>query len=269
MDAQTKRSPALPVGPKPYFQSRGAVLYCGEALRILPAVPAAIAAAALTDPPYSSGGLFASDRTADVVSKYCQQNDSRGRPTFSGDNRDQRSYRFWSVLWMGELQRIVRPTGYGLVFSDWRQLPTVSDAMQAAGWIWRGVVAWNKGRGARAPHKGYFKHQCEYVLWATNGRCAKRETDGPLDGCFQESVRQADKHHVTGKPTALLRELVRCTDPGELVLDPFAGSGTTGVACLETGRRFLGIELSEPYCEIAARRLEAAERQGQRFQPDR
>lgn len=65
--------------------------------------------------------------------------------------------------------------------------------------------------------------------------------------------------HPTVKPTALMRWLVRLACPeGGLVLDPFAGSGSTGVACLAEGRRCLGIEQDERHCEIAARRLDAA-----------
>lgn len=262
MDATRKRSSSHETELKPYFQNERATLYCGEALRVLPRLPSACVAAAITDPPYSSGGQTAGERARDPREKYCHNGEDLGRPSFSGDNRDQRSFRMWATLWMAEAQRVLRPEGYCLVFSDWRQLPTMTDVLQAGGLIWRGVIAWDKGRGARSPHKGYFRHQCEYIAWATNGRCPKRLSDGPLDGCYRETVRQADKFHMTGKPTPLMRELVRCVDPDDLVLDPFAGSGTTGVACLQSGRRFVGIELSQAYCEIAARRLEAATAEG-------
>jgi site-specific DNA-methyltransferase (adenine-specific) len=68
-------------------------------------------------------------------------------------------------------------------------------------------------------------------------------------------VRQADKHHMTGKPTELMRALVRPVLPGGLVLDPFAGSGSTGVAALLEGRRFLGIEREAEYVRIARDRM--------------
>ena len=66
-------------------------------------------------------------------------------------------------------------------------------------------------------------------------------------------------HHPTVKPTALMRELVRPVPPGGVVLDPFAGSSTTGVAAVLTGRRFIGIEREAAYAEISRARLEAAE----------
>ncbi len=65
--------------------------------------------------------------------------------------------------------------------------------------------------------------------------------------------------HPTEKPFALTERLVgMCAPPGGTVLDPFMGAGTTGVACVQTGRHFIGIELEERYCEIAARRIEKA-----------
>src|SRR4029077_11671767 len=139
----------------------------------------------------------------------------------------------------------------------WRQLPTASDALQAAGFLWRGIIAWDKTAAARAPHKGYARHQCEYVLWGTHGPCRASTHGGPWPGCHTVSVRQADKHHMTGKPTELMRRLVEMTPPGSTILHPFAGSGTTAVACLRTGRRCVAIERDATYAAIARRRIQS------------
>lgn len=70
-----------------------------------------------------------------------------------------------------------------------------------------------------------------------------------------------EKHHTTQKPISLMLELVELfTDPGDLVLDPFCGSGTTGVACIRLGRRFIGIEKDAKYAQMAHDRLAAEER---------
>jgi len=59
-------------------------------------------------------------------------------------------------------------------------------------------VAWDKGRGSRAPHKGYFRHQCEYVVWGTKGAAIQLEHDGPFDGCIQAVVkREADYAEIS------------------------------------------------------------------------
>lgn len=242
----------------PFFAAPGCALYHGESLRLLRQFPEASVDAAIADPPYCSGGFSIGEKAQDPRKKYCQDGNDCGRPSFGGDTRDQRSFRMWGALWTTELRRVVRVGGYCLIFTDWRQLPTVTDLLQAGGFVWRGVIAWNKGAQARAPHKGYFRHQCEYVVWGTNGPCPKAVHAGPFPGCHDEHVRQADKFHMTGKPTPLMCRLVECVPPGATVLDPFAGSATTGVACALTGRKFIGIEQELSYCQISTQRLREA-----------
>ncbi|NLU43680.1 MAG: site-specific DNA-methyltransferase [Acholeplasmataceae bacterium] len=105
---------------------------------------------------------------------------------------DSRSWLHWCILWINECHRVLKPEGYFLMFSDWRQLPTASDAVQMGNLIWRGIVAWNKGNGSRAPHKGYFRHQCEYIVWGTKGKCPRAQHAGPYPGCFDFPVKQSD-----------------------------------------------------------------------------
>lgn len=95
-------------------------LYHGEALRILRDLADNTIDAVITDPPYSSGGLFTSARTADPAKKYIQTGTKLTRPSFSGDNRDQRSCRHWCTLWISECFRLTREGGYFLMFTDWR-----------------------------------------------------------------------------------------------------------------------------------------------------
>jgi site-specific DNA-methyltransferase (adenine-specific) len=229
----------------------------GECLAMLRSMADDSVDAVITDPPYSSGGFTRDDKSRAPGEKYQQTGLEAKYPTFGGDNRDQRSYLAWCAIWMTECVRVLKPGGYFMAFTDWRQLPVMTDAVQAGGVVWRGVVAWDKGRGARAPHKEYFKHQCEYVVWGTKGAAVMLKHDGPFDGCISVPVRQADKFHMTGKPVELMRALVRPVVPGGLVLDPFAGSGSTGVAALLEGRRFLGIEREADYVRIARDRLAA------------
>jgi site-specific DNA-methyltransferase (adenine-specific) len=103
--------------------------------------------------------------------------------------------------------------------------------------FFRGVVAFNRGMRF---HKGYARHQCEYVVWGTRGACAAAEHAGPFAGCYSVPVLKSDKFHLTGKPTALMRQLVQMTPPAGKILDPFAGPGTTLVAALEEGRYSVG-----------------------------
>ena len=90
------------------------------------------------------------------------------------------------------------------------------------------------------------------------GKCAVAEHAGPFPGMYSAKVLQSDKHHMTGKPTALMRELVRIVRPGGVILDCFMGSGTTGVAAVLEGRKFIGIETDPEHFKTACRRIQQA-----------
>lgn len=102
--------------------------------------------------------------------------------------------------------------------------------------------------------------------WGGGGRA--RWNGGGKRGVYTHAVKPPDRHggHPTEKPRRLMREII-CdfTKPGDLVVDPFMGSGTTGVAALQEGRRFVGIELRPDYFEVARRRLELTVAQGELF----
>lgn len=213
--------------------------------------------ALITDPPYSSGGFTRGDRAGDPSKKYMTSDSASAGalPTFSGDNKDQRAYFAWSCLWLGMALDACEPGSPMVVFTDWRQLPITTDAVQGGGWVWRGVVPWIKP--SARPQLGRFTASAEYALWGSHGPMPSTGT--PLPGYWLGMAPNAKvREHLTEKPVDLMRMLTRIVPPGARVLDPFAGSGSTGVAALLEGRRFVGIERSERYAEIAARRLDQA-----------
>lgn len=248
-------------------------LHHGECLKMLPMIPAESVDAVITDPPYSSGGFTRGDRVMDAVEKYHHHGTIKQFVSFTGDNRDAVSWAYWCQLWLMECLRILKPGGYLLMFADWRQLGAAANAIQAAGFIHRGTIGWDKGNGARAPHKGYFRHQLEFVVWGTVGKLDPPRVDGfhrgPWPGCLRHVVKAKDKFHLTGKPVPLMRDLVICAPEGGTVLDPFAGSGSTGLASRFKGRRCLMIEQSEHYAQVIRDRVAAdvggVEYQGETF----
>jgi site-specific DNA-methyltransferase (adenine-specific) len=241
-----------------------ATLYLGDALRVLADLPDGSVDCAMTDPPYSSGGMVRGDRIQDVHTKYVNTSSVSGNllQAFSGDNRDQIGYWFWTSLWVSELRRILKPGAICGLFTDWRQLPATTSALQAGGFVWRGIVAWHKP--AARPTQGRFTNACEYVVWGTNG---PRELDGSaLPGLYTiNAPRGEDRAHITQKPVELMAKLLAVAPAGGIVLDPFMGSGTTGVACMDTGRKFIGVEQHEAHFESAKRRIVTAQAQGSLF----
>ena len=177
-------------------------IYCGDCLPILKTFDDCSVDAVITDPPYSSGGATMAERQKDPVKKYEQSgNKIIHRPTFWGDTKDQRSWMHWCNLWISECQRILKPNGYFLMFTDWRQLPAATDVLQIGELIWRGIISWDKGNSARAPHKGYFRHQCEYIVWGTKGKCPHAQHAGPYYKtlvCFARKACETKNHLLCG-----------------------------------------------------------------------
>lgn len=212
----------------------------------------------LADPPYCSGGLTRTERKAAPSKKY-QQSGFMKKEDFPGDERDERSFVLWSVMWMTECWHLMKPGSSALVFSDWRQLANTADAVQAAGFVFRGIVPWAK-TGAR-PQPNSFRAQCEYAVWATKGEIDRKPSPGAkyLPGVFTCAAPSGPgREHMNQKPVELLKGLMEICPDGGTVLDPFMGSGSTGVACAESGRRFIGVEMTEHYYEIAKRRISEA-----------
>ncbi len=235
-----------------------ATLYLGDCREVLAGISAVDAV--ITDPPYSSGGQFRGDRTGLTSAKY-QSAENRGLyAEFAGDTRDQRGYLAWCSLWIAQAHAITAPGGICALFTDWRQLPTTTDALQAGGFVWRGIGAWDKTEAAR-PQKGRYRNQCEYFVWGSRGPMAD---DGPCaPGAFRYSVASEEKHHIACKPSALIEDMLQIC--GATILDPFMGSGTTGVACARLAKQFIGVEINPTHFETACRRIEEAYRQPRLF----
>ncbi len=242
----------------PYYSDDLVTIYHGEALAVLDDLPSASVDGVLADPPYSSGGMMRGDRTNATGTKYggFSMTPTGWKATvsggeFTGDNRDQRAYGYWSALWTSECLRVTRAGSPIMVFTDWRQLPTTTDAIQTGGWVWRGLMVWDKGVGR--PMKGRPRNHVEFVVWGSAG-----PMDGDDNPVYLSSVYRypppEDREHLTQKPVDLLASLSALVRPTGTILDPFMGSGTTLVAAKSTGRRAIGIEIEERYCEIAATR---------------
>ena len=231
----------------------------GDALDVLRLLPDASIGAIVTDPPYSSGGMMRGDRNKTTNEKYSAAT-KNVQEDFSGDNRDQRSFEYWCVLWLSEARRASKVGAAVVQFTDWRQLPVTTDAIQGGGWIWRGIGIWSKGDACR-PQMGRFRAGAEFFVWGTNGPANPDPSIGCLDGVFEcHPPPTSERIHITQKPELVMEWACSIVPPGSVVVDPFCGSGTTGVAALRRGCRFIGVEQSQHYRDTAIERLEAEER---------
>ena len=230
-------------------------LYCGDCLEILPTLAPGSVDAVVTDPPYSSGGMVRGDRMTSTRNKYQSSDVIDEKPLFTGDNRDQRGFLAWCSVWLMHLEQALVPGGVCCLFSDWRQLPIATDAIQSGGFVWRGIVPWDKCNARPMPNR--FTSQCEYVIWGTKG---PRDFDTEGASYHTGIIRcpaptSTERVHSTQKPLEAMLPLVEICGEGGTVIDPFMGSGTTGAAAVMRGRRFIGIEKTEHYFAESKRRI--------------
>ena len=200
-----------------------ATLYLGDCRDILPTLPKVDAV--ITDPPY--GMAFQSNHRkiphAEIV-----------------NDHDGELLRFACTI-PAEIARYV--------FCRWDNLGEVPRP--------RSVVTWIKNNWSMGDLEHEHARQTEIVLFWPG---PQHRWSGGRPNDVVKAPRTNNENHPTEKPVGLMRRLIEWTSG--VVLDPFMGSGTTGVAAVQMGRRFIGIEIEPKYFDIACRRIEDAQRQG-------
>lgn len=231
---------------RPYYEQDGIVIYHGDALTVVASLSSESVGAVFTDPPYSSGARNAATlRARGSMRRNAEADDS----WICGDNLTAHGFSMLVRLFGVETLRVVARNGHLFSFIDWRQLPVLQGAIEAAGWSPRALLVWDKihygmGNG--------FRQQAEFILHASKGT-ADNFLRHDLGTVFR-SRRQSDEiGHPTVKPLGIVEQCLSAV-PGS-VLDPFMGSGTTLIAAKNIGRKAIGVEIEEHYCEIAAKRL--------------
>ena len=263
-----KQPPATP--PKILWASRDADshLVCGDHLEVMRSLADASIDCIWTDPPYflSNGGTTCQAGRRVSVNK--GEWDQSG-----GVAADHEFHR----RWLAECHRVLKPTGTIWVSGTYHVYLSVGMAMMELGFRMLNDVVWEKPNPP--PNLGCrcFTHATEIVLWASKARkgANERYTFNYTDMKKLNGGRQMKNvwrltapggnekihgKHPTQKPVALIeRCLLASTQPGDLVFDPFAGSGSTGVAALACGRDFLGSEIDPQFARLASQRLRAAD----------
>lgn len=255
-------SPAAPCTcrtPPPHASGLGWNAYNGDNRQILASyIEPESVHAIITDPPYGSGANSMTARARSTNKKY-RTTGAAPLPDFNGDSLLPEAWQYLMESVCRQLYRVAAPGADLLMFCDWRSLPQLLRIVGAAGFNVRGVPVWDKGRGSR-PQKNGFRSQSELILWASKPGKIDRPEPVYLDGVIPCTTLTQGKQHVAQKPLPLMAELLKLAPAGGLVLDPFQGSGTTGVAALQAGHRYLGIESTKEYHAVAVKRLQEAER---------
>lgn len=236
---------------KPYYQDGTVTLYHGDCREILPTLGPVDAL--ITDPPYSIS-------QAGVTHENRKGKGTRNFDFFEGDDD-------WAAMTtlvseaIGQAAALIPSAGSAYVFCGHRQFGPIVEILEAAGWSTR-LVVWAKKCPAPAPPGSGWPSAAELCVYAYRpGRVWNHGGgEGPASNVLTfDSYRHGQPgkvDHPTQKPLGLMTTLLLAsTLPGDLVLDPFAGSGSTLRAAKDLGRRAVGVEKEERFCAIAAERM--------------
>lgn len=230
---------------KPFFNSNGISIFHANCEEILPRLRPASVDVVLTDPPYGIRYMARRKRPSEV-------------PTSIANDDSLNALR--SSL--APIDRVLKQDRHAYFFAG----PTrIGEAVDAVAEFWRvkNLLVWDKGNaGSRGDCTAGYSLNWEAIIYASKGR---RPLQGPRPRAVYRFDWQAwrDPVHPTVKPVAMMAWLLtKSSVQGELVLDPFMGSGVVLRAAAELGRRAIGIELEERYCEVAAKRIEDFARGG-------
>ncbi len=251
----------------------------GDSLALLAELPAASVDLVFSDPPYnlSNGGTTCQAGRRVAVDKGAWDA-SRGVDQDHGFHR----------RWLAECRRVLKPSGTLWVSGTQHVIFSIGFAMQGLGYHLLNTVTWFKPNASPNLACRFFTHSTEILIWASPSRGKplahrfnypemKAENGGKQmrdlwsltdDGRgvvwpLATPGRTEKRHgrHPTQKPIALLDRVITASSaPGDLVLDPFNGSGTTGVVARARGRRYLGIDLDAGYLDLTAERIAALPR---------
>lgn len=239
---------------------------CIEAMR---ALPAASIDMIFADPPYNlqlGGDLNRPDGSfVDAVTDDWDKFDSLG------------AYDAFTRAWLAEARRILKPNGTIWVIGSYHNIFKVGSAIQDLGfWILNDII-WRKANPMPNFKGTRFTNAHETLIWASMGEKAKytfnyrsmktlndelqmrSDWEFPICGGQERLKKNGTKVHPTQKPEALLyRVMLACTKPGDIILDPFFGTGTTGAVAKRLRRHWIGIEREGGYVEAAQERIAAA-----------
>jgi site-specific DNA-methyltransferase (adenine-specific) len=236
-------------------------LYQGDCLDLLAKIPESSVDLVFADPPYflSNGGITCHAGKMVSVNKG-EWDKSKGPDANHEFNR----------AWLSACQRVLKPNGSIWVSGTAHVIHSVGFAMQQLGFKLLNDISWVKPNPPPNLSCRYFTHATETIIWAArdkksrhtfNYKLMKQEAGGKqMKSVWQikppESWEKKFGKHPTQKPVALLeRILLASSNEGDLVLDPFSGSGTTALAALRLRRHALGCELSLDYVSLAVRRI--------------
>ena len=161
--------------------------------------------------------------------------------------------------WLPEVYRVLKNKSHCYIFCNDKNIQDLLNEATRCGFKESNILVWIKNNAT--PNRYYMKN-LEFVLFLYKGNAKPINNMGSKCAVEVKNITGKSKLHSTQKPVELLEMYIRNSSAeDEIVLDPFMGSGSTGVACINTGRKFIGLELDKGYFDIAVKRIAEAEKE--------
>lgn len=165
--------------------------------------------------------------------------------------------------WISDYSEILDKNGSMIIFCSYRFISHIIDKLEASGMVVKDTIIWKKSNPMPRNIERRYVQDTEFAVWAVKKNSKwtfnKPEDKSYLRSCFETSTVSGKEKtgHPTQKSLKLMEDLIKIhTNENDIILDPFMGSGSTGVAAIKNNRKFIGIELQKEYFEIASNRLE-------------
>ncbi len=223
-------------------------LYNGDCLEIMKNISNESVNLIITDPPYKLNKTTGSCTSSSMANKW-QGNLKAGDKTVNMKN----SIKFSE--WMHEAFRVLKKDSHCYIFTNDKNLNDLINESLKVGFKLHNILVWKKNN--KTPNRWYMKN-CEFIIFLHKGKSIPINNKSSSQLLEYNNINGKEKLHPTEKPVDLLLEFVfnSTFNDDDIVLDMFMGSGSTGVACMNLNRRFIGIELDENYFNIAKERIE-------------
>lgn len=161
--------------------------------------------------------------------------------------------------WIKYAVELLKPSGNIIIFNAWRNMGEIAAELEKCGCMVKEMIQWQKSNPMPRNRDRLYVTSCEFAIWATKGKgwTFNRQRNNFENTIFTYPiVCGKGRLHPTQKPIMLIEDLIKIhSNEGEVVLDPFMGSGTTAEAALNTGRKFIGYEIDENFYKISCNRI--------------
>lgn len=253
--------------------ARSSIIH-GDAIKLLRFLPAQSIDHCITDPPYNISGYDNKKKIGWLESnKYWTHQKKFSKINADWDRFSNGSYIDFTRVWLSEIRRVLKPNGNILIFGSYHNIYRIGSMLQDLDRKVINSIVWYKRNAFPNVTQRMFCESTEHIIWAVNEtqKTAKnwifnykdlKEMNGGIqmrnmwDIPMTPFSEKRYGKHPSQKPIKVIERIIRgCSSKGDIIIDPFMGSGTVPVVAKMLGRRFIGIDSEKAYCQLACKRL--------------